>query len=62
VKKLKELEVKKKYQFEITNRFADLENLNADEDVNRVWKNIKENMKTSAKESVVLHKLKQHKP
>jgi len=39
-----------------------LENLNVDEDVNRVWENIKENIKTSAKESLVLHKWKQHKP
>jgi hypothetical protein len=33
MRKLNELEVKKKYQ--ITNRFAALENLNVDEDVNR---------------------------
>ena len=38
--KLKELEVKEKYQIEITNRFAALENINVDEDVNRVWENI----------------------
>ena len=51
--KLKELEVKEKYQIEITNRFAALENLNVDEDVNLVWENIKENLKTAAKESLV---------
>jgi hypothetical protein len=39
-----------------------LENLNVDEDVNRAWENIKENIKTSAKDSLGLHKLKQHKP
>ena len=33
---LKELEVKEKYQIEITNRFAVLENLKVDEGVNRV--------------------------
>ena len=44
-----------KYQFEITNRSAALENLNVDEDVNRVWENIKENIKTAAKESLGLH-------
>jgi len=54
--------VRKQYQIEITNRFAALENLNNDEDVNRTWKNIKENIQTSAKESLGLHKLKQHKP
>jgi dsDNA-specific endonuclease/ATPase MutS2 len=26
------------------------------------WENIKENIKTSAKESLALHRLKQHKP
>jgi len=39
-----------------------LENLNVDEEVNRVWKNIKENIKTSAKYSLGLHEWKQHKP
>jgi len=53
--KPRELEVKEKYQIEITNRFAALENLNVDKDVNRVWKNIKENLKTAAKESLGLH-------
>jgi len=38
-----------------------LENLNDDEDVNRSWENIKENIQTSAKESLGLHKLKQNK-
>ena len=53
--KLNEPEVKEKYQIEITNRFAALENLNVDEDVNRAWANIKESIKTSAKESLDLH-------
>ena len=50
LRKLNELEVKKNYQIEITNRFATLETLNVDEDVNRAWENIKENIKSSAKE------------
>jgi hypothetical protein len=33
-----------------------------DENTNRVWEIIKENIKTSAKESLGLHELKQHKP
>ena len=41
LRKLNELQVKEKYQIEITNRFAALENLNVDEDVNRAWENIK---------------------
>ena len=44
LRKLKDLEVKKQYQIEITNRFAALENLN------RAWENIKQNIKTSAKQ------------
>ena len=60
LRKLKELEVKEKYQIEITNRFAALENLNVDEDVYRVWKNIKENLETAAKETLGLHEWKQH--
>ena len=39
-----------------------MENLNVDENINRAWENIKENIKTSAKESLGLHELKQHKP
>ena len=42
--KLNEPEVREQYQMEITNRFAALENLNNDEDVNRIWENIKENI------------------
>jgi hypothetical protein len=43
LRKLNELEVRQQYQIEITNRFATLENLSDDEDINRAWKNIKEN-------------------
>jgi hypothetical protein len=39
-----------------------LENLEVDEDVNRAWENIKENIKTSAKGSLGLHGRKQHEP
>ena len=46
--KLNDLEVRKQYQIDITNRFAALENLNKDEDVNKTWEKIKENIKTSA--------------
>jgi hypothetical protein len=60
--KLNEREFKEKFQIEITNRFAALENLSDDEDIHRVWESIKENIKTSAKESLVLHEMKQHKP
>jgi hypothetical protein len=55
LRKLNELEVTKKYQIESTNRFAALENRNVDEDVNRAWENIKENIKISDKEGLGLH-------
>jgi len=61
LRKLNELEVRKQYKIEITNRFAALENLNDDEDVNRTWENIKENIKTSAKEILGQHEFKQNK-
>ena len=62
LRKPNELEVRKQYQIEITNRFAALENLSNEEDINRAWKNIKENIKTSAKESLGLQERKQHNP
>jgi len=37
-----------------------LENLNDSEVVNRAWENVKENIKTSAKESLGLYELRQH--
>jgi hypothetical protein len=51
LRKLNELEVMKEYQTEITKRFAALENLNVDEDVNRAWENTKENTKPQIKRS-----------
>ena len=61
LRKLNELGVRKS-MIEIRNRFATLENLNGDENFNRAWENIKEKIKTSAKESLGLHGWKQHKP
>ena len=39
-----------------------MEDLSDSKDINRAWENIKESIKTSAKDSLVLHELKQHKP
>jgi len=58
LRKLTDLEVRKQYQIKISNMFAALENLNDNEDVNRVWENNEENIKTSAKGSVDLNELK----
>ena len=54
LRKLHELEVKEKYQIEIRKICAVLQKLDGDENVNRAWENIKENIKTSAKESLGL--------
>ena len=61
-RKLSALEVRKYYQIKISDKFAALENLNDSEDKNRAWENIEVNIKTSAKRSLVLYELKQHKP
>jgi hypothetical protein len=62
LRKLNDLEVRKQYWIEITNRFAALENASDDKDINRAWESIKENIKTSDKESLGLHEMNQHKP
>ena len=62
LKKLSEIEVRKRFQIEISNRFAALENLYDSGDINRTWKKNKENIKVSAKETLGLYRWKQHKP
>jgi hypothetical protein len=61
LKKLNEVEGKVQYRVKILNRFAALENLDAEVDVNRTWKAIRENNKISAKESICYCELKKHK-
>ena len=61
-RKLNELEIRKQYSIKISNRLAALENLNVSENINRAWENVKENIKTTVKESLDLYELKQHKP
>jgi len=62
LRKLHEPEFRGHYEIEITNRFAALENLNNDEDVNWSFEHIKENIQTSAKENLGLHELNQNIP
>jgi RNA binding exosome subunit len=61
LRELSELEVRKQYYFKISKRISALENLNVSKNIKRVWDNIKENIKTPAKESLGLYELKQHK-
>ena len=58
LRKLNELEIRKQYQIEISNKFAALEVLDVDGDINRAWENIKENIKTSAEQNLGLQELK----
>jgi hypothetical protein len=62
LRKSNDLDVRKHYQIETSNKFPVLENLIDSEYINRAWENIKGNIKTSAKKSLGLCKLKQHKP
>ena len=62
LRKLSKLNVKKQCHIKFSNRFAASENLNYSKDINRAWKNVKENIKTSVKESLVLYEFKHHKP
>jgi len=57
LRKLKELEVRKEIQIKISNRFAALENLNENKDINKAWENSKENIKTSDKDYLDLCEL-----
>jgi len=62
LRKLSELEVRKQYQIKISNMFAALKNFSDNMGMKRVWEHIKESIKTSAKDSLGLYELKQHKP
>jgi hypothetical protein len=60
LRKLNEAEVKEQYRVKITNRFAALENFDDNVDMNTAWENIRENIKTSAKDSLGHYELQQH--
>ncbi|PNF44043.1 hypothetical protein B7P43_G16217, partial [Cryptotermes secundus] len=62
LKKLNEVEGKEQYRVEVSNRFAALENLDTEVDVNKTWETIRENKRISAKESLGHYELKKHKP
>jgi hypothetical protein len=62
LRKISDMEFRKPYQIKITNRIAVLENLNDSEGIYRVWQNSQDNIETSAKWSLGLCEVKQHKP
>jgi hypothetical protein len=61
LKKLNKVEGKERYCVEISNRFAALENLDTEGDVNEAWETIRENIKISAKESLGYYGPKKNK-
>jgi hypothetical protein len=62
LKMLNEVEGKEQFRVEVSNRFAALEDLNAEVEINSAWETIRENIKISAKESPSYFELKKHKP
>jgi hypothetical protein len=62
LKKLNEVGGKGKFRDEVSNRFAALEDLDAEMDIISAWETIRENIKISAKESLRYFELKKHKP
>jgi hypothetical protein len=62
LKKLNEVEGKELYHVEVSNRFAALEHVDPEMDINSAWEIIRETIKISAKERVCYFELKKHKP
>jgi hypothetical protein len=62
LKQLNEEEIKEQYQVTIKNKFAALENLDVNGDINRAWDAIRENIRISAKECLGHCEAKRRKP
>jgi hypothetical protein len=62
LKKLNEVEGKDQFRVEVSNRFAALEDLDAELEVNSGWETIRGNIKISAKESLGYFEFKKHTP
>jgi flagellar basal body-associated protein FliL len=62
IKKVNEVEGKEQFRVEVSNRFAALEDLDAEVEINSAREVIRENIQISAKESLDYFELKKHKP
>jgi hypothetical protein len=62
LKKLNNVEGKGQFRVEVSNRFAALEDLDTEVEINSVWETIRENIKISSKESLGYFEFKKHKP
>jgi hypothetical protein len=61
LKKFNEVEGKEKYCVEVSNRFAALQDLDAEVEINTIWETIRENITISAKETLGYYGPKQYK-
>jgi hypothetical protein len=62
LKKLNEAESKEKYHVEVSKKFAALEDLDAEVEINSALETIGGNIKVSAKKSLGFYELSKHKP
>jgi hypothetical protein len=62
LKKLDETEGKEQYRVEVSNRFAALEDLDTEVEINSAWETIRENINISEQESLGYFELREHKP
>jgi hypothetical protein len=62
LKKLNDVGGKEQFRVEVSNRFAALEDLDTEVEINNAWETIRENIKISAKECLGYFELKKHKP
>jgi hypothetical protein len=62
LKKLNKVEGKEQYHVEVSKRFAALEDLDAEVEMNSAWEMIREKINISAEESLGYCELKKHNP
>jgi hypothetical protein len=62
LRNLNGIEGKEKYFVDVSTRFAAMENLDAEVEINKIWETIRENIKITVKQSLDYYELKQHKP
>jgi hypothetical protein len=61
LKELNEVVGNEQYRVEVSNRFAALEDFDAEVEISSAWETIRENITISAKESLGYFELKKHK-
>jgi hypothetical protein len=62
LKMLYDVEGKEQFRVEVSNRFAALEDLDTEVEINSAWETIRKNIKISAKESLSYFEFRKHKP